>query len=87
MPEEIHTQRREPAIRLKNPIAKIAFHKILKEKWKEIREMPFKSPSDRYFCYRYTLKDALKQVQNVPSMPPKVSRIIKLKQELKLVHL
>ena len=34
LPEEIPTQRREPAIR---PIAKKAYHKILKEKWEEIK--------------------------------------------------
>ena len=49
-------------MRLKNPIAKKAYHKILKAKWTEIRDMPFNNPNERYICYRDTIKEALKQV-------------------------
>ena len=48
LPEEIQTKRREPAIRLKNPIARKAYHTILKEKWEEIKDMTFRDPRDRY---------------------------------------
>ena len=86
LPKGIETQKQEPAMRLKNPVAKAAYHKILKARWAELKNTPFQTLEDRYTCYSNTIKEALRQVQKIPNTPPKVVRIIKLKQELTLAH-
>lgn len=86
IPQHPANTRKQPAMRLKNPLARKRFKEAITCEWKKIKDAHFHTVEDRYNCYTATMHEALSKVEKLPKIGERSIQLIKLRQQHRMAH-
>ena len=85
-PQHPSQDKKQPAARLKNPIARKRFKEKITRKWDKIKDAQFRTVEDRYNCYVTTIHEALDATRKLPHIGERSIQLIKLRQQHRMAH-